>query len=191
MFTFILTRRAQHRLQRAIEVGDVRGAHRAMNDIWSRASVVYRGPVGYGAAVHPEHGAMMQFLQLSAADVVPLLEHGVDQPVDMVAAYSIVSLGVLGIRVDPARVSARPARLRWQLGHRAGHATLAELADLSHDPDLRERAHGLPVAVDDHGWGTCPRCRVRFKVSDPGAFRDGVHWRCGQQLVLSQDYRSA
>lgn len=47
------------------------------------------------------------------------------------------------------------------------------------------------VTVDNEGRTDCPKCRVRFYVTDKNALSAGRHKRCGQKLMMPDVWKTA
>lgn len=105
--------------------------------LWAKACTVYRGPVGIGEFIHLEYAALEAILLRWGRNAEPALRSGLDDPSDMVAAYCIVGLGMLGEVVSPERFADRTRQLRWALCCMGGHMTLAELAESAGVTDVK------------------------------------------------------
>lgn len=139
----LLYRMFPGRLQRHTEqllCGErVEDVYAKIRPVWARASVVYRGLVGYGAELTLEYAILEGFLLRWRSLATPVLTTGLRDPSDVVAAYCIVGLGMIGVAVEPTEVADRTRRIAWGFCSMTGHSTLSEFAAFS--------GHSSPVGV--------------------------------------------
>jgi hypothetical protein len=107
--------------------------YRRIRSIWARSGIVYRGPVSYGATLTLQYALLEGYLLRWREAAAPALRTGLADPDEIVAAYCIVGLGMIGQRTSPSSVPSSGRQIPWALGSLVGRATLAEVAEFS-DP---------------------------------------------------------
>jgi hypothetical protein len=111
---------------------DIENAWENLRLVWSRASVVYRGPIGFSATIKFEYALLESFIK-KFPKTEDLFYAALLDPNPFISAYSLVALEKLHSRYLnrlPKKLFNREEEIEWKLAGRGDKNKLKQFAEI-------------------------------------------------------------